>query len=462
MGPTTSKRKGVDIATLPILGGKMYAIWDISMIQSGLKAKTMSFDAIMMQHAQGLLGLSDKSLGLARDGMLTDLMNVTKPILAGEPLARINATVLNHAAETLDAIRRQPEAYEIPDLYDWVQTTATLATTEALYGAANPLAHDKSLIDDVWHFEAGLRRLALGILPSIIAPRANAARDRLVSALASIFDDDDAVPLPELTQRRLAVIRRHGITSAREAARIELALLHGATVNTVPTLFWTLAHVFARPALVAAIRAEALPFVTMVENDESNEKEAHFPVRGLDTNCSLLLSAYREATRLANRAMSTRHVTADTVLADARGNQQYVLRAGATVAMPATAHVSPRVWGEDAAAFDPARFLGWDKRDGHINNSKERRAAYMPFGGGKHLCPGRNLAKAEVLGVVAALAVAFDVEAAAGGPIEVPEVEPARLGQGVGKPVRGRDGRGVAARIRVREGWEGVRWRFVL
>ena len=109
----------------------------------------MSFDAIMIQYAQGLLGLSKKSLSLARDGMLADLMHVTKPILAGEPLARINVTVLNHAAIVLNEIRTR-KAYEVPDLYDWVQNTATLATTEALYGPTNPIGGNRSLVDDVW------------------------------------------------------------------------------------------------------------------------------------------------------------------------------------------------------------------------------------------------------------------------------------------------------------------------
>ena len=137
------------IATLPMLGGKMYAVWDTALIQSGLRAKTMSFDAIMCQHAQGLLGLQDRSVDLARDGMLTELMHVTKPILAGEPLARINVTVLNHAAVVLNKFRKG-KTYEVPDLYDWVQITATLATTEALYGSANPLHRNGSLVDDVW------------------------------------------------------------------------------------------------------------------------------------------------------------------------------------------------------------------------------------------------------------------------------------------------------------------------
>ena len=109
----------------------------------------MSFDAIMLQHAKGLLGLSEQSMGVARDGLLAELMHVTKPILAGEPLARINITVLNHAAVILNEIRAR-QAYEVRDLYDWVQTTATLATSEALYGSANPFVRDRSLVDDVW------------------------------------------------------------------------------------------------------------------------------------------------------------------------------------------------------------------------------------------------------------------------------------------------------------------------
>ena len=81
--------------------------------------------------------------------MLADVMNVTKPHLAGESLARISFTSLNHAAIALNQIRKA-EAYEVSDFFDWVQITATLATTEALYGPADPFSRDRSLVDDVW------------------------------------------------------------------------------------------------------------------------------------------------------------------------------------------------------------------------------------------------------------------------------------------------------------------------
>lgn len=291
----------------------------------------------------------------------------------------------------------------------------------------------------------------------MIARREYRARERLVEAIASLCDPNSTIELPELTRRRLEVIRSHGIKDPHEAARVELALLHGATVNTVPSLFWTITQVFARPELVTAIRNEALPLVKFTPASSGGEQEAHFSINLLDSSCPLLLSIYREVTRLANKAMSTRHVMEDTVLADAHG-REYLVRAGNTVMMPATGHSATKVWGPDVAEFKPQRFLDWSDKA-----SRERRAAYMPFGGGKHLCPGRNLAKAEILGLVVALTLAFEMEDAAspGRPITVPKIEPARLGQGVGKPVGLKEGKKLAVRFRTRKGWEKIHWKFV-
>ena len=304
----------------------------------------------------------------------------------------------------------------------------------------------------------------MNIFPSVTTRRAYRARERLVTTIAHLFDQmlDGKIELPELSRRRVEVIRSHGITDTREMARIELALLHGATVNTAPTLFWTVAHVIARPELVTAIRNEALPLVKFASASAGGEQEAHFPIRLLDSSCPLLLSSYREVTRLVNKAMSTRQVMQDTLVADTHG-REYLFRTGSTVMMPATAHSAAHVWGSDADEFRPERFLDWSNK-AISKASKERRAAYMPFGGGKHLCPGRNLAKAEILGVVVALTMMFEVEDAAspGEPISVPEIRQARLGQGVGKPVDLEKGKRIAVRFRTRKGWENIKWNFVL
>ncbi|KAJ5842180.1 hypothetical protein N7534_012010 [Penicillium rubens] len=390
------KQNGMPIASLPILGGKIYVIWDTALVQAGLRARTMSFDAIMLQHAQGLLGLRDESVMIARDGLLTDLMNVTKPLLLGSGLATINMSVLNHAAETLNEILAADDTLEIPDLYHWIQTMGTLATTEALYGAVNPLHGNRRLVEDVWLFESGLRTLGLNFFPRVIAGRAYHARERLLDAISPLFSPSPPLDgLPELTCRRAQVIRSKGIRDSREIARIELALLHGATVNTIPTLFWTVAHTFARPDLVARLRAEILPLVSFLPRGGAAEEggeaqaqartQAQISLKDLETTCPLLLSTYREVIRLSNQAMSTRQVMENTTVTDG-GGRTYFLRAGCSVVMPATGHMGGDVWGANKNDFGPERFLDWH---GH-KASRDRRLVYMPFGGGGICVPGET------------------------------------------------------------------------
>ncbi|KAL4745369.1 cytochrome P450 [Aspergillus terricola var. indicus] len=412
----------------------------------------MSFDAIMLQHAQGLLGLRDESVAIARDGLLADLMNVTKPLLAGSALVEVNLLVLNHAAEIVSNILCSEEikgGRAIPDLYSWVQTVGTEATTQALYGMENPMVTNQDLVDDVWCFESGLRVLGLNVFPRVIANRAYHARERLIDSISSLFSPPMLERLPNLTRRRVEVIQGQGIEDPREIARIELALLHGATVNTIPALFWTIAHIFARPDLVARIRAEIMPLVTFTPSEEGGHStQAEFLLNDLLTACPLLTSTYREVIWFSNQAMSTCHVMTDTPVADERG-REYVLRAGCSVIMPATGHMEGDVWGTKKDHFDPERFLDWDD----YKASRHRRLVYMPFGGGRHLCPGRHLAKAEILGFTMMLLVSFDMEG-----IEIPTLEPARLGQGVGKPEYLRKGGSLSVRLMTRKGFNNVMW----
>ncbi|KAK2666784.1 Cytochrome P450, E-class, group IV [Fusarium oxysporum f. sp. vasinfectum] len=73
------------------------------------------------------------------------------------------------------------------------------------------------------------------------------------------------------------------------------------------------------------------------------------------------------------------------------------------------AHYEDSVWGADVNVFNPERFLPSSK--GSTEDERKRKAAYIPFGGGRHLCPGRNLALAEIIGFASALLLGFEIEA---------------------------------------------------
>ena len=145
------------------------------------------------------------------------------------------------------------------------------------------------------------------------------------------------------------------------------------------------------------------------------------------------------------------------------GKKEYLLRAGCDLMMPACVpHLSKTAWGPDSASFDAKRFLTPEDRGDTSAQARagdrERKKSYFPFGGGKHLCPGRNFAFAEILGAVAVLVMGFDVKGGDGSLIKVPALGRSRIGEAIAKPT----GSGLLMRARItrREGWEDVTWKF--
>ncbi len=131
-------------------------------------------------------------------------------------------------------------------------------------------------------------------------------------------------------------------------------------------------------------------------------------------------------------------MTADTRLG------WYLLKAGSIVQIPsAVLNTAPSTWGPDSKTFNPRRFLDSDDK-------KARQHGFIPFGGGKHLCPGRHLAFTETLGFVAAFVSGFDMDG-----VQIIGTRTHKLGFGARKP-----NGDFKVTIRCREGFENVRWSF--
>jgi len=141
-------------------------------------------------------------------------------------------------------------------------------------------------------------------------------------------------------------------------------------------------------------------------------------------------------------------------------------------------HFNPDIWGPDAHAFDPRRFLVPAKSKSNSSTStptateskdkypdparptlpaKLDRGAFRPFGGGNNLCPGRHFAQTEILAFTALLVAGFELSAADGGPYVPPPFEKGSMLTATLKPETD-----VQVQIRRREGYEGVEWEFEL
>jgi cytochrome P450 len=287
--------------------------------------------------------------------------------------------------------------------------------------------------------------------PTITAKKGHAARTKLHTSLRKWYnaghsnDPDVSVAC----QARINVLKKYGL-SPDEIGEDNLGLLFVSTTNAMPTLFWFFIFVFNSPSLVSDLQQE-LQSVVSRDGNKMTINHTQFSEK-----CPLLCSAYQETMRLTNVQGGTRKVLVDTILssaADTSGaRKEYLLKAGAILQTPASiTHTSPSIWGPTSPIFDPRRFMNLG--DGDKAAEKLQKKAFIPFGGGKHYCPGRHFALAEILGFIAVMVLGFDIEG-----VKIVGSERAAT-NAVLKPDR--EGYELAVRIRRRPGLERVKWGFV-
>ncbi|KAJ3543484.1 hypothetical protein NM208_g3553 [Fusarium decemcellulare] len=443
------------IATLPILNGKLYIIFDPSIVQSAYRNKKLCFEPFAVEFAQRELAITNETFRIVREtDLVPEFFACIPPAMSGAYLHRMNANALNYISKQLEIIGSGGKPLHVPNLFLWVRELMTMATTEAMYGPENPIREDPSLQDDLWAFEAGMPVLLMNIFPSITARSAYKARARLQAALGKFYGarKDHHEDAAQIVKNRAGVLRRYGISDV-EVGHFELALLHVATANTIPTLFWFMAQIFTRPDLVQRLREEVLPAI-----ERGDQNEVIIDITTLDQKCPLLVSCYREAIRLSNQAVGNRRILEDTTITDSKGNS-YLLKKGMNIQMSAEVlHTMTDVWGQNVHDFDPERFIEKGSKESS-QAEKTKRASFVPFGGGRHLCPGRNFAFAENLGFVASLLLGFEISSEHSSAFEVPPMQKCGFSEAAGKPVK--FGEGFGAQIRKREGWESTKWSFV-
>lgn len=304
-------------------------------------------------------------------------------------------------------------------------------------------------------FEESVPYFLLSLFPSITMPKAYKARSTLQAVTCKWYSEDHDVTDPSVSsivRNRAGALRKTGLTGF-EIGKIEVILPNVATLNAVPTLYWLLLYILDRPELLTRIRAEA-EAAAVVAHD-NGRKTVTFGIAEFDTKLSLLVSCYRETMRLVNQSVSIRRILEDINVTTPE-ETTYLLKKGTDMQLPAgVAHYEESVWGSDVNTFNPERFLPSSKRTS--DEERRRKAAYIPFGGGRHLCPGRNFAFAEIIGFASSLFLGFDIEATGMAFGDMKMLGP-QLAGGTVRPEK--YGAGLGAKIKRRQGWEDVKWRF--
>ncbi|KAI1293908.1 cytochrome P450 [Xylaria venustula] len=476
-----NRESGLPIYTMPLLNKKVYVINSAVLVNAAFSNRNMSFGPFIIDFVKQMEELSQKArIAYTEGGMHGQLMQIFSIYLSGQHMRSMNAVQLNHMSTYLPPPGSQ---MNVENLWIWLRDILTFTKTTALLGSKlNPWLKDRSLVETYWTYETNPSRRFN--LTGVGRRRSAESHRKLVTALKDYFEaaqdrffhggDSD---IPAMTRATCAMQHEAGF-SPTDIAAAHFIIIHGGLVSAVPTTFWAVIYVFSNAGLLARAREDALAAVTLVPTNEENQRrgykrEARISSDHLETICPLLMSVLRETQRLAAVGTLHRRVLEDTEISATEGDRKYLLKKGTAVFVPVfPVHRNEKIWGSEPDEFRLGRFHKDKdpnrKRVGNDSCSLEvsepppvlsaplQRKAYIPFGGGRELCPGRHLAVAETLGTLVMLVLGFEITGPDGSVFKIPSFAGPKLTAQTARPHPDAD---MRARVKRRTGWEDIVWR---
>lgn len=410
----TNRKAASPIHALQLFSTKIYVATSPLMVNLVSKnTKSLSFNPFIAEVAIRLTHCSMQAREIiernidGKEGKESYVLEIhdhqIKALAPGPEIERLNLMIIRGAWAIIFQYFRGGDSAPGINLFTMLRHVLTISSTDALYGCHNPVSKDPGLEQAFWDFDANLNGLLVNVYPSLTARKGHKARSRLVAAFLDFFKTDFIGHSSYLTEGRYKIATKHGLCD-QDAARTEVGNLVGILVNTVPTLFYLLLHIFCDENLLIMLRREILENAVRTENLETGK--TFLVVSALLDRCNLLNSVLQETLRTYSEGATVRLVCEDTFL-----NDQFLLKKGSILQMPnSVIHRSQSVWGN--TSFQPDRFLKHDDERGKDlrPSGSTLSGAYRPFGGGSTLCPGRHLATNTLLGLTALLIWRLSIE----------------------------------------------------
>ena len=358
--------------------------------------------------------LKSSTADVSRGGLIREVFGRSMFILTGEAWAArrerlLWAYKLNANPDYLDILVRtvgdtaarwsqHARAGRVFDLTDEVLDLARTFTVRAMFGVE--LHRDATRLKDL--FNLGMRyrqrhRWHVMELPRILPTAENRRFERAARELNAIVygmiddrrraDGTRRTFLDELIRARR---EQSGSMTADKDIRDEVVTMFAVGhLTTGAAMVWTLYEAARRPDIAAQIRSEACRHLA------GGLPQARI-LRRLTATFRLLQEAWRFYPPVW---LITRRLKDAIELDGCR------LPAGAIVMISPYAIHRDRRWWPNPEQFDPERF---SERGGSA--AADRHGAFLPFGAGPRVCPGRDLSIAETLYTVATLVARFKLE----------------------------------------------------
>ena len=403
-----SRKTTSPIYTLNIFSGKCYIVTSprlISMI--GKNSKTINFNPFVAEMGIRATHASEEARKIiewnvdcsrGRIGYTVEVHDGTAIALGqAHEMQRLSLIVLREAWTRSFKGLEESSPSKL-SLHYFLRHMLSVNSTTALYGPDNPLLKDSAIEQAFWDYNADLTLLLIDTQPAIMARKGHIARERLAYAFKKYFDSNPIGKSSRLTECRYSVAKKYGMNNF-DIGRLEVGEGIGILVNTVPTLFYMIMHIYKNPKLLLNIREE-LEQNAIVRTQGSR---LVLDLSSIRNQCPLLNSTFQETLRHYSEGPTVRVVCEDTVV------DEHLLKKGGVVQMPnSILHRDLDVWRN--TDYNPYRFLKQDHKEKKPEAfSTTSAGSYRPFGGGSTICPGRLFAQTEVTGLVAMMVWRFDI-----------------------------------------------------
>lgn len=231
-----------------------------------------------------------------------------------------------------------------------------------------------------------------------------------------------------------------GMMDDEAIAAEDFSLIANASYNVKTLSFYIIAEVFNDPTLYKRVEPEFDGMVTNPLPSRDSTKSVQILTEPLHIDiarvCSspLLQSVYAEILRLRVSAFLSRSPAQDNTSYDLG---PYALKDdGQALLLLPMAHRNPELWKPERQQQPLEKFWGdrfLDKSDdGTVRFSTEslQENAWFPYGGGVFICPGKQLAKQQMLAATVIFSAYFEMDMVDG----VPESDDQFLGGSVPPP----------------------------
>lgn len=317
------------------------------------------------------------------------------------------------------------------------------------------------LEEDFWIYHAGIPKL-LKYYPKWLYPAPYAARDRILDGLTRwhVFARDHSDPQavsPDGKERpddeywgsswikyRYRWGQNTKVLDERALAAEDLTMLTAANANAVPMAFWYLMHVYSDANLLDRVQGELRPAIINMGHARESGDPLRFDLDKILTS-PLLQSIFAEVLRLYASFLLTRMADGPNPQ-DIRLGPWKIDRRGILALSTASAARSQEAWGDERTDYgrqplekfwaerfltSPSERVGAKGDKGNARFSLDKLAgAWIPFAAGTLMCPGRHLAKQELIGSAAVFAAYFELEVLS----ELPPMDDYYYGMGTQPP----------------------------